>query len=44
VEFFAPTLDEYEVFHNVGAGDETVGDALSELEERRPRLGDQPLT
>lgn len=29
VEFFAPTLDEYEVFHNVGAGEETTGDGLA---------------
>jgi hypothetical protein len=29
VEFFAPTLDEYEVFHNVGAGEETAGDGLT---------------
>jgi hypothetical protein len=36
VEYFAPTLDEYEVFHNVGAGEETIGDALAEMDERRP--------
>jgi hypothetical protein len=35
VEFFAPTLDEYEVFHNVGAAAEAVGDALAGVEERR---------
>jgi hypothetical protein len=29
VEFFAPTLDEYEVFHNVGAGEETTSDGLA---------------
>jgi hypothetical protein len=35
VEFFAPTLDEYEVYHNVGAGDESMDDGLAELEGRR---------
>ncbi len=29
VEFFAPALDEYEVFHNVGSGDESIADGLS---------------
>jgi len=29
LEFFAPTLDDYEVFHNVGAGEETTGDGLT---------------
>jgi hypothetical protein len=40
VEFFAPTLDEYEVYHNVGAGDEELADGLAEVEDRRRRLPD----
>ena len=30
VEFFAPTLAEYELYHNVGTGAEEVGDGLVE--------------
>jgi hypothetical protein len=41
VEFFAPTLDEYEVFHNVGAGEETADEGLTEVQERRQRMPDQ---
>ena len=40
VEFFAPTLDEYEVYHNVGAGDEEMADGLAEVEDRRRRMPD----
>jgi hypothetical protein len=43
VEFFAPNLDEYEVYHNVGAGDEVMADGLAEAEDRRRRLADGPL-
>lgn len=43
VEFFAPTLDEYEVYHNVGAGDEVVAEGLAEVEERRQRMPDSSL-
>jgi hypothetical protein len=42
VEFFAPTLDAYEVFHNVGAGSEKTADGLAEVEGRRGRLPNQP--
>jgi hypothetical protein len=42
VEFFAPTLDAYEVFHNVGAGTEQTADGLAEVQARRRRLPDQP--
>lgn len=38
VEFFAPTLAEYELYHNVGAGDEAMADGLAEAEERRERV------
>jgi hypothetical protein len=46
VEFFAPTLDEYEVYHNVGAGEEEMADGLAEVEDRRRRLShsSQPQT
>jgi len=37
VEFFCPTLDDYEVFHNVGAGNESIADGLAEVEDRRRR-------
>ena len=46
VEFFAPTLHEYEVYHNLGAGDEEAADAVADAaanaadEERRGRLPD----
>ncbi len=41
VEFFAPTLAEYEVFHNLGAPAESAGDGLAEVtEQRRGRLVD----
>jgi hypothetical protein len=43
VEFFAPTLDEYEVYHNVGVGDESTSDGLAEVEERRRHMPDGPL-
>lgn len=35
VEYFAPTLDQYEVFHNVGLGDR-------EQEPTRPAMGSAP--
>lgn len=41
VEFFAPTLDEYEVFHNVGVNEESTADGLAEVEERRQRMADR---
>lgn len=41
VEFFAPTLDAYEVFHNVGAPGERTADGLVDAEGRRRRLPDQ---
>ncbi len=41
VEFFAPTLDEYEVFHNVGVNEESTADGLAEVEERRQRMPDR---
>jgi hypothetical protein len=44
VEFFAPTLDEYEVFHNVGASEESTGEGLAEVQERRQRMPDQPAS
>jgi hypothetical protein len=44
VEFFAPTLDDYEVFHNVGVNDESPADGLAELEERRQRMSDRSST
>ena len=44
VEFFAPTLDEYEVFHNVGVSDESTADGLAEVEERRQRMPDRSST
>ena len=34
VEFFAPTLAEYELYHNVGAADEEMADGLAEARER----------
>ena len=41
VEFFAPTLGEYEVFHNLGSPAESAGDSLAEVtEQRRGRLAD----
>lgn len=43
VEFFAPTLDEYEVYHNVGAADETTADGLADVEDRRRQLANSPL-
>ena len=45
VEFFAPTLAEYEVMHNVGAGDERDAGAdspeagLQQMAPQRGRLG-----
>ena len=42
VEFFAPTLDDYEVFHNVGMGDESTADGLAEVEARGRRMAGQP--
>lgn len=42
VEFFAPTLDEYEVFHNVGAVEESTEEGLADLDERRRRMSDRP--
>jgi hypothetical protein len=44
VEFFAPTLDEYEVFHNVGADEESTAAGLAEVEERRQRMPDRSPT
>lgn len=44
VEFFAPTLDEYEVYHNVGAGEEDISEGLAEVEERRRRMSDSSLS
>ncbi|RIK50593.1 MAG: hypothetical protein DCC57_11765 [Chloroflexi bacterium] len=48
VEFFAPTLDQYEVFHNVGLGDEedAVGiepahDAMEDLPKRNGPVAKQ---
>jgi hypothetical protein len=41
VEFFAPTLAEYEVYHNVGAGEENMAEGLAEVQARR--LPDSPL-
>jgi hypothetical protein len=41
VEFFAPNLDEYEVFHNVGVNEESTADGLAEVEERRQRMPDR---
>ena len=38
VEFFAPTLAEYAVYHNLGAGDEETADGLAEVEERRRHM------
>jgi hypothetical protein len=43
VEFFAPTLDEYEVFHNVGAAEESAEDGLADLDDRRRRAPDRPV-
>lgn len=43
VEFFAPTLDDYEVFHNIGSPEESNADSLAELDERRRRLADPNL-
>lgn len=40
VEFFAPTLNEYTLYHNVGAGEEEIADGLTEAEERRRRAAD----
>jgi hypothetical protein len=41
VEFFAPTLDQYEVFHNVGVGDDGVRAEPSQAEpaDPAPRIG-----
>jgi hypothetical protein len=44
VEFFAPTLDEYEVFHNVGAAEENTEEGLADLDERRRRMSDRPVS
>jgi hypothetical protein len=44
VEFFAPTLDEYEVFHNVGAAEENTEEGLADLDERRRRMPDRPVS
>ena len=44
IEFFAPTLHEYTLYHNVGAGEEEVDDGLAEAEERRRRLADPTFT
>lgn len=35
VEFFAPTLADYEVFHNLGAVAESPADGLAEVTEQR---------
>jgi hypothetical protein len=40
VEFFAPTLHEYQLYHNVGAGEEGVADGLADAEDRRRQLED----
>lgn len=40
VEFFAPTLDDYEVFHNIGIAEESNADSLADLDERRRRMAD----
>lgn len=40
VEFFAPTLAQYAVYHNLGAGDEEMADGLAEIDERRRRMTD----
>ena len=46
VEFFAPTLVEYEVMHNVGAGDgiavESADEGLSQFAAQRGRMGGAP--
>ena len=46
VEFFAPTLVEYEVMHNVGAGDgmavESADEGLSPFAAQRGRIGGAP--
>jgi hypothetical protein len=44
VEFFAPTLDEYEVFHNVGAAEESPDEGLADLDERRRRMPEGPAS
>lgn len=43
VEFFAPTLAQYAVYHNLGAGDEETADGLAEVEERRHHMADSAL-
>ena len=45
VEFFAPTLVEYEVMHNVGMGEgaeESPDEGLSQFKAQRSRMGGAP--
>jgi hypothetical protein len=38
VEFFSPTLEDYEVFHNVGVAEENMEEGLADVEARNRRM------